>query len=53
MLRYAAVFLVIAIIAAIVGFGGVAAGASELAKLLSHVFLLVTAVLFILGLLKQ
>jgi uncharacterized membrane protein YtjA (UPF0391 family) len=53
MLRYAAIFLVIAIVAAILGFGGIAAGATELAKILCYVFLLVTAVLFVLGLLKQ
>jgi len=53
MLRYAAIFLGIAIVAAILGFSGIAAGATELAKILCYVFLLVTAVLFILGLLKQ
>ncbi|MEO8223421.1 MAG: DUF1328 domain-containing protein, partial [Gammaproteobacteria bacterium] len=30
MLRYAAIFLVIAIIAAVFGFGGIAAGATEI-----------------------
>jgi uncharacterized membrane protein YtjA (UPF0391 family) len=43
MLRYAAIFLVIAIVAAILGFGGIAAGAVELAKILCYV-LLATAV---------
>lgn len=53
MLRLAAIFLVVAIIAAIIGFGGIAAGAAELAKILCYVFLLVTVVMLILGILKQ
>lgn len=62
MLRYAVFFLVIAAIAAILGFGGIAAvfgfggtaaGATELAKILCYVFLLVTAVLFVLSLLER
>jgi uncharacterized membrane protein YtjA (UPF0391 family) len=52
-LRYAGIFLVIALVAAVLGFGGIAGGAAELAKVLCYVFLLVTAVTFILGLLKQ
>lgn len=47
MLRYAAIFLVIAIIAAVFGFGGIAAGAATIAKVLFFVFLL----LFVLSLL--
>lgn len=44
MLYYAAVFFVIAIIAGVLGFGGISAGATEMAKILCYVFLLVTAV---------
>ena len=40
MLRYAAVFLVIALVAALFGFTGIAAGAVEIAKILFFVFLL-------------
>lgn len=47
MLRYAAIFLVIAIIAAVFGFGGIAAGAATIAKVLFFIFL----VLFVLSLL--
>ena len=34
MLRYAVIFFIIAIIAAVFGFGGIAAGAAEIAKVL-------------------
>jgi uncharacterized membrane protein YtjA (UPF0391 family) len=39
MLHYAIVFLVIALIAALFGFGGIAAGATEIAQILFVVFL--------------
>jgi uncharacterized membrane protein YtjA (UPF0391 family) len=39
MLQYAVVFLVIALIAALFGFGGIAAGATGLAEILFAVFL--------------
>jgi uncharacterized membrane protein YtjA (UPF0391 family) len=50
MLYWAAVFFVIALIAALFGFGGIAAGAVEIAKILFFVFLIVFAVTLILGL---
>ena len=37
MLRYAAIFFVVALIAAVFGFGGIAAGAVEIAKILFFV----------------
>ena len=40
MLHYAVVFLVIALIAAVLGFGGIAAGAAGIAKILFVVFLI-------------
>jgi len=46
MLRWTVIFLVIAIIAAIFGFGGIAIGAASVAKTLFYIFL----VLFILTL---
>jgi len=46
MLRWAVVFLVIAIIAAIFGFGGIVAVATDIARILFFVFL----VLFIIAL---
>ena len=39
MLRYALIFFIIALIAALLGFTGVAAGATEIAKILFFVFL--------------
>ena len=41
MLYWAAVFFVIAIVAAILGFGGIAAGAVSIAKVLFFVFMVV------------
>lgn len=46
MLRWTIIFLVIAIIAAIFGFGNIAAGATQIAKILFFIFL----VLFVLSL---
>jgi uncharacterized membrane protein YtjA (UPF0391 family) len=50
MLRWAAGFFVIAIIAAIFGFGGVATGAADIAKVLFFVFLAVFFISVVLGL---
>jgi uncharacterized membrane protein YtjA (UPF0391 family) len=46
MLWYAWVFLLVAIIAAVFGFGGIAVGAAEIAKILFFVFV----VLFVISL---
>jgi len=40
MLRYALIFFVIAIISAVLGFGGIAAGASSIAQILFGIFVL-------------
>ena len=53
MLNYAVIFFVIAIIAAVFGFGGIAAGATEIAKILFFVFLLITVVILIMGLIRR
>jgi len=42
MLKWAAIFFVIAIVAAVFGFGGIAAGATEIAKILFFIFLVVS-----------
>ncbi len=47
MLRWVVTFLVIALIAALFGFGGIAEGAADIAKIIFYIFL----VLFVLGLL--
>jgi uncharacterized membrane protein YtjA (UPF0391 family) len=47
MLHYAIVFLVVALIAAVFGFGGIAAGAAGIAKVLFVVFLIGAVVSFL------
>lgn len=53
MLHYAAVFLVIALVAALLGFTGIAAGAVEIAKILFFVFLLLFVASLIVGLMRR
>ena len=50
MLRWSAIFLVIAIIAAALGYGGIAADAAEIAKVLFFIFLGIFVVTLVLGL---
>ena len=49
MLYWAAVFFIIALIAAVFGFGGIAAGAVSIAKILFFVFLVLAIVALIFG----
>lgn len=49
MLYWAAVFFVIALVAAVFGFGGIAVGAASVAKILFFVFLAVAVVSLLLG----
>jgi uncharacterized membrane protein YtjA (UPF0391 family) len=53
MLHYAVVFFVIALVAAVLGFGGIAAGAAGIAKILFFVFLILAAVGFVLGAIRR
>ena len=53
MLHYAIVFLVIALIAAVFGFGGIAASAVGISKILFYVFVIMAVVTFVLSLLKK
>ena len=50
MLRWALIFLIVAIVAAVFGFGGIAAGATSIAMILFWVFLAICIVMFLLGL---
>jgi len=50
MLRWAVIFLVIALVAALFGFTGIATAAAGIAKFLFFLFLAVCLVLFIAGL---
>ena len=53
MLHYAVVFFVIALVAALFGFGGIAAGATEIAKILFFIFLVIAVVTFIASLIRK
>ena len=53
MLYYAVVFFIISLIAALFGFGGIAAGAAGIAKILFVVFLIVALVTFLLSLARR
>lgn len=53
MLHYAVVFFVIALIAALFGFGGIAAGAVSIAKILFFVFIILAIASFIFGSMKK
>lgn len=53
MLYYALAFLVVALIAGVFGFGGIAASAAGIAKVLFFAFLLIAAVSLVIGLLKR
>jgi uncharacterized membrane protein YtjA (UPF0391 family) len=53
MLHYAVVFFVIALIAALFGFGGIAASAVGIAKILFVIFLVLAIGSFLLGQMKK
>jgi uncharacterized membrane protein YtjA (UPF0391 family) len=52
MLHYAVVFFIIALIAAVFGFGGIAAGAVEIGKILFFIFLVLAVVSFVINALR-
>jgi uncharacterized membrane protein YtjA (UPF0391 family) len=49
LLHYAAVFLGIAVVAAVFGFSGIAAGAAEIGKIVFYIFLVMFVVTLLLG----
>ena len=53
MLHYAIVFFVIALIAAVFGFGGIAASAVGIAKILFFVFVILAVLTFVFGLIRK
>lgn len=53
MLRYAIIFFVVALIAALFGFTGIAAGAVEIAKILFFIFILLFLVSLVMGLMRR
>jgi uncharacterized membrane protein YtjA (UPF0391 family) len=53
MLRAALAFFVVAIIAAIFGFGGIASGAADIAVILFWAFVILAAVSLVVGLVRR
>lgn len=53
MLYYAAVFFIIALVAGLLGFGGIAAGASSIAQVLFFIFVVLFLVSLVAGLLRR
>lgn len=53
MLHYAVVFFVIALVAALFGFTGIAAGAVEIAKILFFIFVLLFLASLVVGLIRR
>ena len=53
MLYYAVVFFVVALIAALFGFTGIAAGAVEIAKILFFIFILLFIGSLVMGLMRR
>jgi uncharacterized membrane protein YtjA (UPF0391 family) len=49
LLKWAIVFFIISLVAALFGFGGIAQGAADIARVLFFIFLAICLVLFILG----
>ncbi len=52
MLYYAAVFFVIALVAALFGFTGIASGAVSIAKILFVLFIILAVASFLIGILR-
>lgn len=50
LLKWSLIFLVISVIAAVFGFGGVAAGTADIAKVLFYIFAAIFVVMLVLGL---
>lgn len=53
MLRWALIFLIVAIVAAIFGFGGIVSAAVTIAKILFFIFVVIFLVLLIAGLMVR
>jgi uncharacterized membrane protein YtjA (UPF0391 family) len=53
MLRWALAFFVIAIIAAVLGFGGIAVAAAGIAKILFYIFIVLFLVALVSGLMSR
>lgn len=49
MLNYAVIFFIVALVAAVLGFGGIAGAAAGIAKILFFVFLVLFVISFVMG----
>ncbi|MAF32275.1 MAG: DUF1328 domain-containing protein [Magnetococcales bacterium] len=52
MLYYSIIFLIVAVVSAVFGFGGIAAAATDIAVLLFYIFIILFAVSVVIGLVK-
>jgi uncharacterized membrane protein YtjA (UPF0391 family) len=52
MLRWALIFLVVAIVAALFGFGGIASAAGGIAQILFYIFLILFVISLVFGLVR-
>jgi uncharacterized membrane protein YtjA (UPF0391 family) len=53
MLYWALVFFIIALVAGVLGFGGIAAAASDMARILFFIFLVIFLATLVLGLVQR
>ncbi len=53
MLRWAVIFLIVAIVAGILGFAGIMVAAASIAKLFFYIFLILFAVSLVAGLVRR
>ncbi|HEX2890914.1 DUF1328 domain-containing protein [Vineibacter terrae] len=53
MLKWAIVFLVVAIVAALFGFGGIAAAATDFARILFFIFLVLFVISLVMGMMRR
>jgi len=53
MLRWAVIFFLVAIVAGVLGFGGIAAGASEIVRVLFYVFVVVFLITLVMGAMRR
>jgi uncharacterized membrane protein YtjA (UPF0391 family) len=53
MLRWAIGFLIVAVVAAVFGFGGIAAAATDIARVLFFIFLVLFVISLVMGLMRR
>ena len=53
MLRYALIFFIVAIVAGVLGFGGLASGAASIATLLFWGFVILAGIALVMGLVRR